>query len=133
MPKSALLFVVLALSSHMPASAVDAPSRSTLDTVKLRMERYNERQLDPIMELYADDVAIYKYPDQLLGKGKAHLRQVLEGTFKDSTPVTIERQLVQGNYVISEERVTYAGTAKHFVSIYEVRDGLIQSVRFIRD
>jgi hypothetical protein len=133
MPKSALLLVVLALSSQMQASAVDAPGRTPLETVRLRMERYNERQLDPIMELYGDDVVIYKYPDQLLGKGKAHLHNVLEGTFRDSTPVTIKRQFVQGNYVVSEERVTYAGTAKQFISIYEVRDGLIQSVRFIRD
>lgn len=134
------LLLILAWSAHahsQTASVQTAPLQAAgttpLDIVKLRMERYNAQQLDAIMALYSEDVAIYTYPDTLIGKGRDHLRAVLQSTFKDSSPVTVTTQIAQGDYVISQERVRYGGTAKQYVSIYEVRDGLIRSVKFIRE
>ena len=97
------------------------------------MQRYNDRQVDALLELYGDDIEVYAYPDRLLGTGKVHMRRVMEDALKDSTGVTISHQLENGRYIISEENVSYAGKARRYISIYEVRDGLIRSVRFIRE
>lgn len=135
MPKNTLFVFLLILAAQVqgdPAEPACASACTPLETVNLRMQRYNARDLEALLKLYADDVKIYAYPDHLLGKGKPHLRGVLEETFKDSTPVTISQQLVEGGHVVNEERVSYGGKARHSISIYEVRDGLIRSVRFIR-
>ena len=72
--------------------------------------------------------------DRLLGKGKQHLRRVLEEIFADkSVRVTTPVQLANDSYVVNEESVAYATKPMRYVSIYEVRDGLIRSVRFVRD
>lgn len=132
-----MLKTILLLILAAPVAAQDSPSTmptlTPLELVNLRMQHYNERHVDAILALYADDVEFYAYPDRLLGKGKPHLRRVLEDTLKDSTAVRISHQIVRGRYVVSEEEVTYGGKERHYISIYEVSDGLIRSVRFIRD
>lgn len=106
---------------------------SPTDLVNLRMQHYNDRNVDAMLALYADDIEIYAYPDRLLGKGKPHLRRVLEDTLKDSTAVRVSHQTARGRFVVNEEEVNYGGKNRHSISIYEVSDGLIRSVRFIRD
>ena len=72
--------------------------------------------------------------DVPLGKGKEHLRKVFGEIFSDTgVRVRIERQISIDRYVINEELVSYAGKPTKYVSIYEVRDGLIASVRFVRN
>lgn len=128
-----ILFLMFALSSQALSTAPVASNLTPLEIVNLRMQRYNDQQIDALLELYGDDIEVYAYPDRLQGKGKIHLRRVMEEVLKDSTDVTISRQLENGRYIISEENVSYAGKARRYVSIYEVRDGLIRSVRFIRE
>lgn len=123
------------LAVGMCAHAMPMPDSATspLEVVDRRMHLYNEKNIDAMLELYAADVRVYAYPDRLLGEGRAHLRRVLEDTLKDSTPVEVSHQIGMGRHVISEEHVTYGGKSRRSVSIYEVRDGLICSVRFVRD
>jgi hypothetical protein len=125
-----LLLAASATASSMPAAP---PGLAPLELVNLRMQQYNERHIDAMLALYADDIEVYAYPDRLLGKGKPHLRRVLEDTLKDSSPVRISHQVARGRFVVSDEEVTYKGSDRRFTSIYEVSDGLIRSVRFIRD
>lgn len=128
-----ILLLWLALPVLAQSTPPTAAGLTPLEVVNLRMQRYNERQVDALLQLYADDIAVYEYPDRLQGKGKTHLRRVLEHVFKDSTDVTISHQLESGRQVINEENVSYSGKARRYISIYEVRDGLIRSVRFIRE
>ncbi len=108
--------------------------RSPLDTVNLRMEAYNNHDMDTFLGTYADGVTIYTYPDTELGKGKAHLRSIFESMFEEeSVRVEIHHQIAKDAYVINHETVSYDGSETEYVSIYEVRDGLITSVRFVRD
>jgi hypothetical protein len=128
-----ILFLMFALSAQAQSTPPAASNLTPLEIVNLRMQRYNEHQLDALLELYGDDIEVYAYPDRLLGKGKIHMRRVMEDALKDSTRVTISHQLENGRHVISEENVSYGGKARRYISIYEVRDGLIRSVRFIRE
>lgn len=105
-----------------------------LEIVNNRMEAYNNHDLNSFLTLYSEDIEIYTYPDVLLGKGKAHLKSIFEPMLNQkSVHVDIHHQIARDSYVINHETVSYGDNKVEYVSIYEVRDGLIQSVRFVRD
>ncbi len=107
---------------------------NSLEIVNHRMQAYNSHNLEDFIALYAEDIEIYTYPDSLLGKGKAHLQSIFEPLFsKKSVHVDIHYQLSKDSYVINHETVSYNDNKVDYVSIYEVKNSLIQSVRFIRD
>jgi len=126
------LLTLALLFTNTPYSA--EPEPTPLEIVNRRMQYYNDHRVDAMLELYGDDIAVYTYPDKLLGKGKAHLRRTLEEILADkSVRVTVTQQLAKDSYVINNESVSYAGKPTQYVSIYEVKGGLIRSVRFVRD
>lgn len=109
-------------------------SESPLDVVNRRMSAYNAHDLESFLGTYNSDIAIYTYPDKLLGKGIDHMQMLFEQMFESGdVRVEILSQLVSDSYVINEEIVTYSGEDTRYMSIYEVRDDKIQSVRFVRD
>ena len=109
-------------------------SRTPLETVNQRMSAYNRHDLRAFLDVYADGIEIFNYPDSSLGKGKQHLRSIFEPMFEEgAVQVEVHHQITKDSYVVNHETVTYGDTTTEYVSIYEVRDGLIQSVRFVRD
>ena len=147
---SRILFVSLCLTLTVFLSSVvgqkkgvatDNPKRklekksSALDIVNQRMAAYNKHDISKLMDTYSDDIQVYTYPNLRIGKkGKAHIRSIFEPLFKEGdVSVTIHKQISQGRYVVNEETVKQKGKTIRYVSIYEVKDGLIKSVRFIRE
>ena len=107
---------------------------SPLEIVNQRMNYYNAHDLEKFLETYSSDVAIFTYPDKLLARGIDHMRNLFTPMFESgNVHVEIISQLASDRYIINEEMVTYADTTTRYVSIYEVRQGKIQSVRFVRD
>ena len=107
---------------------------SPIDIVNLRMRAYNDHDIDKFLSVYSDSVTIYTYPDKQLAKGKTHLKTIFEPMFKEkSVSVKIHHQIAIDSYVINHETVNYSGNKTEYVSVYEVRNGLITSVRFVRD
>lgn len=105
-----------------------------LEVVNKRMEFYNLHSFVEFIQLYDDDVKVYTYPDQLLGTGTANITSIFEPKFAaKSIRVEIVGQMNNGNYVINHEIVTENGIDTKYISIYEVEEGLIKSVRFVRD
>ena len=51
-------------------------ARSPLEVVNLRMQAYNEHDLDALLSTYSEEVEIFTYPDQSLGKGKRRLESL---------------------------------------------------------
>ncbi len=43
--------------------------------VQRQLEAYNARDIDALMETYADDVQVYEHPATLLASGAAQLRE----------------------------------------------------------
>ncbi len=108
--------------------------RSPLETVNLRMQAYNDHDLDVFLSTYAEDVEIFTYPDRSLGKGKKRIKNLFEEMFQEaSLRVDIHHQIAKDSYVINHETVVSGDETTEYVSIYEVRKGRIQSVRFVRD
>lgn len=130
--KTFLALILATLS--LEALAVDSDP-SPLQIVNARMAAYNDHDIDGFLAVYSEDIQIYTYPNIALGtKGKAHLRGIFEPLFAEGqVSVEIHQQITQGNYVINHETVTYAGNDTKYVSIYEVRDGLVVSVQFVRE
>lgn len=130
-----LLAGCLLAGCQAQTNGADVPvDRSPLETVNLRMRAYNDHDLTALLGTYAENVEVFTYPDRSLGKGKAHLKGVIEDLFEDDAlRVTVHHQIAKDGYVINHETVTSADGETEYVSIYEVRDGLIRSVRFVRD
>lgn len=107
---------------------------TALDVVNKRMDFYNQHNFTEFISLYADDVKIYTYPDKLLGTGVDNIRSIFQPKFSaKSIQVKIVSQMNNGKHVINHEIVTENGMETKYVSIYEVENELIKSVRFVRD
>jgi hypothetical protein len=105
-----------------------------LEVVNKRMDLYNQHNFSEFIKLYAKDVEIYTYPDNLLGKGTDKITSIFEPKFTTkSIKVEIVSQMNNGDYVINHEIVVEEGIETKYVSIYEVKSGLIRSVKFVRD
>jgi hypothetical protein len=105
-----------------------------LEVVNNRIDLYNQHDFSEFIKLYANDVKIYTYPDKLLGTGTDNITSIFEPKFAaKSIKVEIVSQMNNGNYVINHEIVTEEGIETKYVSIYKVKDGLIKSVKFVRD
>jgi len=105
-----------------------------LEVVNKRMDLYNRHEFVEFIQLYADNVKIYTYPDRLLGTGTDNITSIFKPKFADkSIQVEIISQINNGNYVINHEIVNENGIDTKYVSIYEVENGLIMSVKFVRD
>lgn len=107
---------------------------SALELVNKRMEFYNLHDFEKFIQLYDNNVKIYTYPDKLLGTGTDNISSIFQPKFASkSIQVKIVSQMNNGNYIINHEIVTENGIDTKYVSIYEVKDGLIKSVKFVRD
>lgn len=132
--KTAGILIVIFLSINFGFSQEQNSKLTPLETVNKRMDAYNQHNFSEFIKLYADDVKIYTYPDKLLGVGKDNLTSIFKPKFASkSITVEIISQINNGDYVINHEIVTEKGIKTKYVSIYEVKNGLIQTVKFIRD
>ena len=105
-----------------------------LQIVNKRMNLFNEHNFNAFIKLYNDDVKVYTYPDKLMGTGSDRLASIFKSDFeKKSINVKVVNQISNGPYVINHEIVTNNGKETKYVSIYEVKDGLITSVSFVRE
>lgn len=108
--------------------------QTSLEIVNKRMTFYNQHNFTEFIKLYSTDVEIYTYPDQLLATGTDNITSIFKPKFiSKSVKVEIISQMFNGNYVINHEIVSENGIQTKYISIYEVRDGLIKSVKFVRD
>jgi len=132
--KHTAIVIAFFLSLNFGIAQEQNAAPTALEIVNKRMELYNQHNFEGFIKLYADDVKIYTYPDKLLGKGTENLTSIFKPMFAAKTvQVEIISQMNNGSHVINHEIVTEDGIETKYVSIYEVSDGLIRSVRFVRD
>lgn len=96
---------------------------------------YNARDLDAFCALFSDDVVVYDLPGGAITlEGMEAFRASYAGRF--SSPglhCEILSRMDLGDFAIDRERVTgIPGGPLDVIAIYEAREGLIRSVRFIR-
>ena len=102
--------------------------------VKQQLDAYNARDIDAFLDTYTDDVKLYNFPNTLFSEGKEKMRQGY-GSFFENTPdlhCEIKNRMVIGNKVIDEEYLTVNGSNFSAAAIYEVENGKIAKVTFLR-
>ncbi|MEX0291411.1 MAG: nuclear transport factor 2 family protein [Flavobacteriaceae bacterium] len=107
---------------------------SPVAVVQKQLDAYNARDIDAFMETYSDDIKLFNFPNQLSQEGKEGMREGY-GKFFQNTPdlhCEIKNRIVIGNKVIDEEYLTVNGGNFSAVAIYEVENGKIVKVTFLR-
>ncbi len=99
-----------------------------------QLDGYNKRDIEAFLKPYAKNVKVYTYPDKLNYKGIEEMRKRYAPMFEKTKDLhcKITSRIVKGNVVIDEELVTANGNTFKAVAIYEITNGKISSVRFVR-
>lgn len=131
----ASVVAVWAAVGAAPAKVLAEPPRiPPVEVVNKRMRALNDHDFDRFVSTYADDVVFGVYPDLELGRGHAHVKFVFSQAFsKRQVSVEVHRVIQADRFVIVESTTSFANGTETGVAIYEVRDGRIRSVRFVRD
>jgi len=116
------------------------PSRSSSpESVVIRqLEAYNAHDVEAFATAYAEDVELYDLPGALrIPKGRAELKTFYAQRFKENPNLhaSAKDQILSGPYVIHREKVTGVAGRKEaleVVVIYQVKDGLIRKVWFLK-
>lgn len=102
--------------------------------VDQQLEAYNARDIEAFVNTYSENVELYIFPNQRIGKGKEDLRNTYASFFK-ATPdlhCEIKNRMVIDNKVIDKEFLTINGQNFSAIAIYEVKNGKIAKVTFIQ-
>jgi hypothetical protein len=102
--------------------------------VQKQLDAYNARDIEGFLATYASDIKLYNFPNTLRTDGVAAMRKGY-GSYFESTPdlhAEIKNRIVIGNTVIDEEEVTANGNKFNAVAIYEIENGKISKVTFVR-
>jgi len=127
-------FLLIGCTENTAENKIPESISASLEIVNKRMDYYNQHNFNDFINLYSDDVKIYTYPNKLLGTGTDNITSIFKPKFASkSIQVKIVSQMDNGSHVINHEIVTEDGEETKYISIYEVNDGLITSVRFVRD
>ncbi|MBX2877648.1 MAG: amidohydrolase family protein [Saprospiraceae bacterium] len=108
---------------------------SPVDLAQRQLNGYNARNIEAFLEPYSDNVELYRFPDQLMGKGRAFMRSTYSKMFENTPDLHCElvNRIVQGDTVIDRERVTGFGAKPlEATAIYKIKDGKIVKVYFIQ-
>ncbi|HOX30983.1 MAG TPA: nuclear transport factor 2 family protein [Spirochaetales bacterium] len=105
------------------------------ELIARQLESYNAHDLEGFCACYAEDVELYNQhePEPYLSSKDA-LRELYRQKFANAAlHAEIAARIAKGAFVIDRERVTGVGdSALDVVVIYEVAEGLIRRVSFIR-
>lgn len=99
--------------------------------VQRQLDAYNARDLEALLEVYAEDAEVFEHPSTLLAAGRAALRERFTARLREpNLHAYLSKRIVSGCFAIDHERVvrTFAeGPGElDLVMIYEVRDGKIR-------
>ncbi|SMF63177.1 hypothetical protein SAMN02745866_04075 [Alteromonadaceae bacterium Bs31] len=102
------------------------------EVVNKRVSAHNSHNLEEFLSTYSEDVRIGASDCDAFAKGKAHIKKVFFPLFKNGTVhLTVHSQMVNGPYVVNRETLIRNGQKREYVSVYEVRDGLIKSINIM--
>jgi hypothetical protein len=133
-----------ATSAQIPAApatlAAAPPATKALqasnEIVQAQVDAYNRHDLEGFLSFYADDAKIFDYPDRPLFSGKDAMRERYRKLFEPAPQLraSILHRIAFDRFVIDQEKVTGRadGQVIEVVAIYEIKDGRIATVTFLR-
>lgn len=102
--------------------------------VQRQLNAYNAHHIDAFLDTYSDDIEIYNFPDELLMKGKEKMRERYSSFFETVPNLycDLANRIVKGNTVIDHEKIRAGERRFEAIAVYEVANGKIKKVTFIR-
>lgn len=102
--------------------------------VQKQLDAYNSRNIDAFVATYSDDAKVFDFPYEMRFEGSQKMREGYAGFFEKTLDLhcEIKNRMVVGNKVIDEEYLTINGQQISVVAIYEVENGKIAKVTFLR-
>lgn len=99
-----------------------------------QLAAYNNRDIESFLKAFAKDVKVYTFPNTLNYSGREEMRKRYANFFANTQDLhcKIVKRIVKGNIVIDEELVTSNGRTFDAVAIYEIENGNIAKVTFLR-
>lgn len=113
----------------------DDESSHPAHCVQQQLEAYNARDIDAFMQWWAEDCCYYGFPDQLLAKGAAEIRERHLVRFREANlHGRLITRLCVDDLVIDQEVVTRSfpeGPGEvDVIALYEVEGGKISKAWF---
>jgi hypothetical protein len=112
------------------------PHPSPRDVVNRQLAVYNAHDIDGYCALFAPDATVSDLvTGQMICNGLAEIRSAYAKRFAENPQLhcTVHQRLEGPTHAIDKETVTGLPSGPlHLMAIYEVRDGLIRSLKFIR-
>lgn len=102
--------------------------------VQQQLDAYNTRDIEAFIATFTKGVKVYNYPNKFLYEGQEKMREIYTDFFKNTPDLNckIKNRIIMGNRVIDEEYITINGQSFNAVAIYEVENGKIATVTFIK-
>ncbi len=100
------------------------------EIIQRQLDAYNAREVETLLQIYADDAELYEFPATLLARGTATLRERFAQRFREpNIHAALLHRIVAGDTVIDHECVTRTfpegpGTLE-LTMIYQVKAGRI--------
>lgn len=129
------VFIVILFLLSISSLAQNNEKITPEKLVQQQLIAYNSRNIDAFLEPYSDDVELYMFPNQLLGKGKDFMRKDYAEMFKNTPNLhcDIKNRTILGNTVIDHEIVSGFGPNNlEAIAIYEIKNDKIAKVYFIQ-
>ncbi len=109
---------------------------SAEEIVQKQLDAYNARDMDAFLATYADEVALFRFPNTPSANGKEEMRKNYTARFSDTIlHCIIVKRIVMGNTVIDHERIRVTlpegPGVMEAIAIYEVLNGKIAKATFI--
>ena len=125
-----LLFFMIAIT----VQAQTNDKETAEDVVNRQLDAYNARDIDKFVDTYSEDIEIYDLNGKMTMKGHTQLRERYAALFKNTPDLDchIENRIKINNKIIDKENVIMNGRKVEAVAIYEVIDGKIKKVTFVR-
>ncbi|MFT5892193.1 MAG: imidazolonepropionase-like amidohydrolase [Dokdonia sp.] len=103
--------------------------------VQRQINAYNAKDIEAFLDTYADTIEIFNFPNEPTLKGKEQLRSRFAKTFESTSTLycEIKNRIVIDNKVIDKEYVRFGDRYSDVIAIYEIEDGKIAKVTFLRD
>lgn len=106
------------------------------EIVQRQLDAYDVGDIDAFLKTYTDDIEIYDHPATLVLRGHDAMRDAYSRLFASAPELKthISKRIEHGDFVVDHETVTGVpgGGTKSVVAIYQVRDGRIARVWFIK-
>jgi hypothetical protein len=123
-------------ADSMAMSNAHMPDPTPRDVVNKQLRVYNARDIDGYCALFAAEATISDLvTGQMICDGIAHIREVYSKRFADHPELhcVVHQRMEGADFAIDKETVSGLPAGPlHLMAIYEVRAGLIRSLRFIR-